>query len=124
MDCNTILIVDDSPMNIQILGLFIKNAGYKLLFATDGTNALKILKKESINLVICDIRMPGMDGFELIKKINQDKDLKDIPVILLSADCDENDLEMGKELGAVDFLTKPYHKEDIISCINKHINNT
>lgn len=122
MSSKTILIVDDSPMNIQILGLFIKSAGFNLQFATDGESALNTLKKETVDLIISDIRMPGMDGFELLETINKSSKLKNIPIILLSADCNEEDLIKGKVLGAVDYLTKPFNKEDILSCIKVHIN--
>ncbi|WP_052345155.1 response regulator [Alkaliflexus imshenetskii] len=116
-----ILVVDDNQENLKLVGNFLKEKGYKIALSTDGENALKILNNNRIDLILLDIMMPGMDGFELCAKIKAENDLKNIPVIFLTARTDTDDIVKGFELGGVDYLTKPFRKEELYVRVNNHI---
>ncbi len=104
----TVLIVDDVPMNIKILGDALK-ADYSVRFATNGQKALDIITSDSPpDLVLLDIMMPGMNGYEVCQKLKADKQTQNIPVIFITAMSQEEDETKGLELGAVDYITKPF----------------
>lgn len=105
----SVLIVDDIPENIDILRGILKQ-NYKLKIATDGTNALKIAKrKQKPDIILLDIMMPGMDGYEVCEKLKQDPATQTIPVIFITAKTTSEDEQRGFELGAVDYIVKPFH---------------
>lgn len=116
-----ILVVDDTPKNIQLVASVLKNEGYKLGFATDGKKALESLKTNKFNLILLDVMMPNLDGYETCKIIKQDPSLKDIPVVFLTAKADNESIIKGFELGAVDYLTKPFNKAELLARIKTHL---
>ena len=87
-----ILIVDDTPKNIQLLGTVLKNVGYKIIVATNGLQALGILEKVKPDLILLDVMMPDLDGYETCKRIKESESLKDIPVIFLTAKTQPEDI--------------------------------
>ena len=103
-----ILIVDDEPFNVDFLEQELDDLGYQTLSAQDGLKALEIVRTGTIDLVLLDIMMPLMDGFEVLTKMKADEVLQHIPVIVISAMSDMNSIVRGIELGAEDFLPKPF----------------
>jgi len=105
----TVLIVDDMPENIDILRGILKN-NYKLKIATDGENALKIAKgQQKPDIILLDIMMPGMDGYEVCEQLKQDPTTQAIPVIFITAKTATEDEQRGFQLGAVDYILKPFN---------------
>jgi PleD family two-component response regulator len=103
-----ILVIDDEKMNILSLAHILKSK-YNLIVAADGKNGLEVAKKHIPDLILLDIIMPDLSGFEVIKKLKEDSDTKNIPVIFLSGLANTEDIDKGMELGAVDFITKPFN---------------
>ena len=95
----SILIVDDVPKNIQLVAKFLTNEGYNLFFAQSGEAALKQVNSRTFDLILLDIMMPVMDGFEVCSEIKRNKSTKDIPVIFLTAKSDEEAIAKGFSLG-------------------------
>ena len=116
-----ILIVDDNSQNLQVLGSILRDEGFRPLFAKSGVQALKTLKEKKPELILLDIMMPEMDGFEVCKKIKQDVTTKEIPVIFLSAHTETQKVVEGFKLGAVDYVTKPFNPEELITRVNTHL---
>jgi diguanylate cyclase (GGDEF)-like protein len=117
----TILIVDDTPLNIQVLAQVLFKE-YKVQIATDGPSALKILAQDKKpDLVLLDIMMPVMNGYEVCRQIKNNVSTRDIPVIFISAKGDVKDQQHGFNLGAVDYITKPFEIPLVLSRINVHL---
>jgi CheY-like chemotaxis protein len=116
-----ILIVDDEPQNQKVLGSTLKKGGYSLILADNGTQALDLLKNKKPHLILLDIMMPGMDGFEVCKKIKQDATTKDIPVIFMTAHSETEKVIKGFQLGAIDYVTKPFKSEELVSRVKTHL---
>ncbi len=116
-----ILVVDDSKENLSVVSKILKDKGLNLALALDGKNALKILESDDIDLILLDIMMPDMDGFEVCKAIKKNPSLKDIPVIFLTAKTETEDIIKGFKLGGVDYITKPFNKEELYVRIKTHL---
>lgn len=115
-----ILIVDDAPENIDILSEAL--SGYKRMIATNGEKALKLAFGENKpDLILLDIEMPGINGYEVCKKLKANEKTKNIPVIFLTVRSDRNDIIKGFQLGAQDYITKPFDIEELISRVNTHL---
>lgn len=110
------LIVDDSPLVRRKVIEVLKEADlFENYFeASDGFHAIKVLSKEEVDMVICDVMMPGMDGFKFLEFINREKRLEDVMVIMLSANRGVIDKVKGLESGAIDYITKPFHPRELI----------
>lgn len=116
-----ILIVDDNPQNLQVLGQFLKKNDFNVAAATDGQTALDMIANRKPDLILLDIMMPNMDGFETCKIIKQDPGTKDIPVIFLTAKIETEDIVKGFETGASDYVTKPFNTFELLARINTHL---
>lgn len=116
-----ILIVDDNKENLKVISNFLKDKGYQIALALDGSSALEIAKSNKIDLILLDVMMPEMDGFEVCIKLKQKKETIDIPVIFLTAKTETEDIVKGFELGGVDYITKPFKKEELFARVNNHI---
>jgi DNA-binding response OmpR family regulator len=116
-----ILLVDDNVTNLQVLHQTLDGRGYKLLIAKNGASALAIAEKAKPSLILLDIMMPEMDGYEVCRRLKGNPALSDIPVIYLSAMTDTEDKVKGFELGAVDYITKPFQPEEVIARVNTHL---
>ena len=116
-----ILIVEDTPANIQVLAGILKERGYELSIATDGARALEALERVRPDLILLDVLMPGMDGFETCKRIKSNGAWKEIPIIFLTAQTDTVDIVKGFELGAVDYVGKPFHAHELLARIGTHL---
>ena len=117
----SVLIVDDNSVNLQILSTIIIAQGYTVHLASSGLEALTIVRSESISIILLDIRMPEMDGFEFCRQLKADPQTQDIPVIFISAYNDEQSILTGFELGAVDFISKPFLKEEVLARLRNHL---
>lgn len=116
-----ILIVDDNPHNLQLLGNTLKANGYYPLFAKSAHQAFKVLQEKTPQLILLDIMMPEIDGFEVCQRLKADDNTKDIPVIFLTAYADKETIIQGFQLGAVDYVTKPFNTEELITRIQTHL---
>lgn len=103
-----ILLVDDAPTNIQMLNETLKD-GYHLFFATSGRDALRIASESVPDLILLDVIMPEMDGYEVCRKLKADPVLRNVPIIFITAMNQQEDEAIGLELGAVDYITKPFN---------------
>lgn len=118
-----ILIAEDSPVQAETLRRLLYENGYKVIQANNGAEALAMAKKEGPNLIISDILMPVMDGYELCRRIKDDPELKAIPVILLTQLNEVEEVIKGLESGAENYFTKPYNKQYLISKVESHLRN-
>jgi CheY-like chemotaxis protein len=116
-----ILVVDDNKENLKVVSNYLKTQGYNIALALDGTGALEILKSTHIDLILLDIMMPEMDGFEVCKKIKKNPETKDIPVIFLTAKNETEDIVRAFREGGVDYITKPFRKEELWVRVSNHV---
>jgi len=116
-----ILIVDDVSTNIQLLGNFLRKANYSLAVAQNGKEALSIVNKKQPDLILLDVMMPEMDGYETIKNLKRDESTKNIPVIFLTAKGDTEDIVAAFELGAVDYIMKPFQPQELLSRVKTQL---
>lgn len=116
-----ILVVDDQPNNLKVISSVL-NEEYNLSIANSGEKALKILEKIKPDLILLDIMMPDMDGYEVCKRIKLNKDLWEIPIIFLTAKTDIEDIIKGFDYGAVDYITKPFNIKEVKVRIKNHLN--
>ena len=118
---NTLLIVDDIPENIGVLFRFLSSAGFKVLVAQNGEQALEMFNFVLPDLVLLDVMMPGIDGFEVCRILKSQENTSDIPVIFMTALSDTVDKVRGFNLGATDYVTKPIQQEEVLARIHVHL---
>ena len=116
-----ILIVDDNQTNLDVLFELLKNYGFKVLVAQDGESAIEQIEYIHPDLILLDIMMPGIDGFETCHRLKADQATQDIPIIFMSALSDTVDKVKGFQTGAVDYITKPFQHEEVLSRIQTHL---
>jgi two-component system, sensor histidine kinase and response regulator len=116
-----VLIVDDVPTNLSVLMKFLQNTGFKVLVATDGVSALEQAEYTQPDVILLDVMMPGMDGFETCQLLKANAVTQAIPVIFMTALSDPVDKVRGFELGAADYITKPLHQEEVVARVNAHL---
>ncbi|MCD4772379.1 MAG: hybrid sensor histidine kinase/response regulator [Bacteroidales bacterium] len=116
-----ILIVDDVPKNIQVLGNILINEKYQISYTQDGNHALSLIKKNKFDLILLDIMMPEIDGYEVCKTIMADPETASIPVIFLTAKADKESVIKGFKLGARDYVTKPFNAEELLARVRTHL---
>ncbi|NEP42679.1 MAG: response regulator [Okeania sp. SIO2H7] len=118
---NIILIVDDNPTNLGALFKFLSDSGFKVLVAVDGESAIEQIEYVRPDLILLDVMMPGIDGFETCRRLKANSKMQDIPVIFLTALSDTVDKVKGFSIGGVDYMTKPVNQEEILSRIKTHL---
>ena len=118
---STILVVDDSPTNLQVLIRTLNGTGHRILAAKDGPTALDIARRTQPDLLLLDVMMPGMDGFEVCRELKAQADTRHILVIFLSARGEVADKVSGLELGAIDYITKPIQGEEVLARVAAHL---
>jgi CheY-like chemotaxis protein len=118
-----ILCVDDSALNLALFETVLVLSGYKVVLTESGKEALEIINRQKIDLVLLDVNMPGLSGFEVCKKIKDDERHKNIPVMLVTGETSKEDHLKGFESGAEDFLEKPFEPKDLLSRVNMLLNN-
>src|SRR5512136_2399420 len=118
---NRILVVDDTPANIQLLAATLKGKGYQISVATNGKQALEVVEKVEPDLILLDVMMPEMDGFETCRRLKASEKWHAIPVIFLTAKTETADIVQGFELGAVDYVAKPFNAHELLARVHTHL---
>lgn len=116
-----ILMVDDTPSNLDILGHILKQVGRNVSVAPNGTIALKIINKDKSDLVLLDIMMPDISGYDVCRKLKENDDTKDIPVIFITAMAQTEDLVEGFEVGGADYVVKPFEEREVLARIGPQL---
>lgn len=116
-----ILVTDDQPANIQVVGAMLGKFGYEIIPASDGPTALKRLAIRVPDLILLDVLMPGMDGIEVCRRIRENPEWNDIPIIFLSAADDKELIVRALETGGVDYVTKPFNHGEMLSRVRTHL---
>ncbi|MCP4689578.1 MAG: response regulator [Desulfobacterales bacterium] len=116
-----ILIIDDDQKNIQVLASALEENGYEYALFLEGDKALKYLRNEKPDLILLDILMPGMDGYEVCREIKRDNTNKNIPIIFLTAKTEMEDLVKGFDLGCVDYIRKPFQIPEMLARVKTYI---
>ncbi len=116
-----ILAVDDIPENLDVLLHTLEESGYEVLVATDGEQALKIAGEETPDVILLDVMMPGIDGYETCRRLKANPALEDVPVVFLTARDDIEGVIEGFTAGGVDYIVKPFQKEEVLVRIRTHL---
>lgn len=116
-----ILVVDDEPRNLQLLGTLLRKGGYRVRFAGNGALCLASAREQAPDLILLDIMMPGMDGYEVCRALKDDPATQDIPVIFLTAKAQTDEVVDAFKAGGVDFVTKPFRARELLARVKTHI---
>ena len=116
-----VLVVDDTPANLAVLKETLAPEGYKLAFANTGEKALEIAAQINPDLILLDVMMPGIDGYETCSRLKQDDKTKDIPIIFITAKKETEDIVHGFKVGGIDYVPKPFQQEEICSRVRTHL---
>jgi len=116
-----ILLVDDNPQNLQVLGKLLQEEKFEIEFAVNGEATLEWLKIKQFDLILLDLNMPGMNGFEVCKIIRSDNKMCDIPIIFLSAESERESILKGFEVGAQDYVTKPFDSRELLARVKTQL---
>src|SRR5207248_8168225 len=115
---STVLIVDDNPQNVELLLAFLESLPVKLVTAMDGVDALEKVKHHNPDLILLDIMMPRMSGFQVCRKLKNDPATKDIQILMVTALNELGDIEQASECGTDDFVSKPVNKFELLTRVN------
>lgn len=118
---HNILIVDDTPVNLGVVVDFLQSYGFGIRIARSGESALKRVQYDPPDVILLDVLMPGLDGFEICRRLKENEATTDIPVIFMTSLTNVEDKVKGFELGAVDYVTKPLHQEEVLARITTHL---
>lgn len=118
----TILIVDDIPLNVLLIQKMLGKYHFNLVTANDGQAALDTISRGEVDLVLLDLMMPVMDGYEVIEHLRANEATKELPIVILSALNSNDDVKRGFDLGANDFITKPIIMDKLLDSIAKQVN--
>jgi len=121
MSSPRILVADDEPALLRLLEFVLGRRGYIIQGVTNGNAAVEILRTESPDLVILDVMMPGLDGYEVLTYIRETAHLEGLPVVMLTARAQLDDIQLGLSLGADAYLAKPFDPEDLLSVVESLI---
>lgn len=116
-----ILIVDDVPENLQVLGTILETKNYEIALASNGQQALDLIDDIQPDLILLDIMMPELDGFEVCRKLKNSETTEKIPIIFLTAKTDTDDIVKGFELGAADYVTKPFNACELLARVHTNL---
>ena len=116
-----ILVVDDTPQNLQLLEAMLRDQGYRVFALPNGEMALKAVLKDQPDLILLDVLMPGLDGYEVCSRLKADPQFADTPVIFLSALSEPLDKVKGFQCGGVDYVTKPFQVEEVLARVETHL---
>lgn len=117
----TVLIVDDIPVNLNLLRGILEPEGYKILGATSGETALRIAARTIPDLILLDVVMQGLDGFETCRRLKAEPSTADVPVIFVTAKTEPEEVVRGFRVGGVDYITKPIQKEEVLVRVETHL---
>ena len=116
-----VMIVDDTPANIDVLRRILSEDGFEISIAMSGEAALSLVEKNRPDLILLDVMMPGIDGFETCGKLKANHATKDIPVIFVTAKTEVEDIVHGFKVGGVDYIAKPFKREEVVSRVQTHL---
>ena len=116
----SILVVDDSETNVLLLQRLLEEEGYKIEYAYTGKEALKLIKKKNFDLILLDIMMPDVDGFDILADLKEKEKIEETPIIMVTARDDHESQEKAIEMGAMDYLTKPVDLGKLKDMIHKY----
>lgn len=122
MDRRRILVVDDDPDIFEIVQVNLEGAGFEVIGASNGLEALRRIRRESADLVILDVLMPEMDGWEVLREIEVNPRTAGMPVIMLTCKSEDNDILRGLEEGAVEYVTKPFYPDNLVASVKILLN--
>ena len=114
-----IFLAEDEPQIARLIEFKLKKEGYDVTWRENGEEALKAIKADKPDLILLDIMMPVMDGYEVLRRLKEDENLGDIPVIMLTARAQEKDVVKGIDLGAEDYITKPFHPAELLARVKR-----
>jgi DNA-binding response OmpR family regulator len=121
-DSKKILVVDDEEVTTELAKTFLEKNGFAVAIADDGETALDIAIEEKPDLILLDVMLPSIDGFEVCKRLRSHKDFKSIPILMFTARGFSSDLERGEEVGADEYIVKPFSGRALVATIKKHLN--
>ncbi len=116
-----ILLVDDNTQNLQVLGKLLQEVHYRTEFALNGESTFEWLKNKQFDLILLDLNLPGMNGFEICKRIRSDNKMDEVPVIFLSAESERESILKGFEVGAQDYVTKPFDNRELLARVRTQL---
>ncbi|MBU1356323.1 MAG: response regulator [Candidatus Edwardsbacteria bacterium] len=116
-----IMVVDDEPYIARVIKFKLEQEGYTVISANDGQSGLQKIKEEKPDMVLLDVMMPGLSGYEVCQKIREDAELAGIPVVILTAKGQERDREQGLTMGASDYITKPFSPNRLLELVKSMI---
>jgi len=111
----TILVVDDDLRTLKLVGLVLNQEGYDVVAADSGEEALEKARAQDPDLIVLDVLMPGLNGYEVAQQLRADPATAGVPILMLTAKSDLNDRMTGFEVGADDYLTKPFHRDELVA---------
>ncbi len=119
---SSVLIIDDNIQNLQVLSEILRSRNYKVAMAKDGLRGLKFAETKNPDIILLDIIMPGMDGFEVCRQLKSKNNTKDMPVIFISALNETEDIVKSFQAGGADYVTKPFQGEEVLARVEAHLN--
>src|SRR6478609_3929157 len=120
-DADRVLLVDDDATNLDVLRHTLEGGGYRLFVTRNGESAIEVARRVQPALVLLDVVMPGIDGYETCRRLKVDPETRDAAVIFLSSLDEAKDKVRGLEVGAVDFVSKPFQKDEVVARVNTHL---
>lgn len=114
-----IVLAEDEPQIARLIEFKLKKEGYSVTWKENGEEALKAIKEDKPDLILLDIMMPVMDGYEVLRRVKEDENLRSIPVIMLTARAQEKDVVKGIDMGAEDYITKPFHPAELLARVKR-----
>jgi CheY-like chemotaxis protein len=117
-----ILVADDEPPIVRLMEFILARHGHQMLTAVNGEQALAMVREHAPDLVLLDIMMPRVDGYEVARTLRADPKLAQMPIIMLSAKAQEEDIQRGMEVGVDAYITKPFSPEHLVEVVQEHMN--
>jgi DNA-binding response OmpR family regulator len=124
MSRNTVLVIDDAKDLIELVRFNLEKSGFDVLAATDGRSGLAIAAEHAPDIILLDVMMPGMDGLEVCRHLREDPRMRHIPILMLTARAEEADRVVGLELGADDYVTKPFSPRELVARVKAILRRT
>ena len=118
-----ILIVDDEPLNVKLFAAILSSDSYEIIKAFNGEQALKKANEEFPDLILLDINLPDIDGYEVKKRLSSNHETQDIPIVAISANAMPEDIQKAKDAGFAHYLTKPININELLDTINSYVSN-
>jgi len=123
MEPKEVLVVDDDPILVKTLRAYLLRAGYRVQVARHGLEALQRVKQHKPDIILLDVLMPMLDGFKVARMLKFDKNTKDIPIIVITSRATENERNIGQQVGADEYLLKPYKISHVLQVVASYLNN-